>query len=52
MYILNKNLEKIYNEYGKIKKNKQLQIVEKNDDIYILGIPYQRDIKEILDELM
>ncbi len=52
MYIFNKKLEKIYNEYRKEKKNKRLQIVEKNDDIYILGIPYQKDIKEILDELM
>ena len=52
MYIFNKKLEKIYNEYRKMKKNKELQIVEKNDDIYILGIPYQKDIKEILDELM
>ncbi|RUM58323.1 MAG: radical SAM protein [Persephonella sp.] len=52
MYIFNKKLEKIYNEYRKKKKNKHLQIVEKNSDIYILGIPYQKDIKEILDELM
>ncbi len=52
MYIFNKKLEKIYNEYRKEKKNKHLQIVEKNNDIYILGIPYQKDIKEILDELM
>ena len=52
MYIFNKNLEKIYNEYKKKKKNKRLQIVEKNNDIYILGIPYQKDIKEILNELM
>ncbi len=52
MHIFNKKLEKIYNEYRKEKKNKHLQIVEKNNDIYILGIPYQKDIKEILDELM
>ena len=52
MYIFNKKLEKIYNEYKKKKKNKELQIVEKNNDIYILGIPYQKDIKEILDEFM
>ena len=52
MYIFNKELEEIYNEYKKRKKDKRLQIVEKNNDIYILGIPYQKDIKEILDELM
>lgn len=52
MYIFNKRLEKIYNEYRKEKKNKHLQIVEKNNDIYILGIPYQKDMKEILNELM
>jgi len=52
MHIFNKKLKKIYNEYKKEKKNKHLQIVEKNNDIYILGIPYQKDIKEILDELM
>lgn len=52
MYIFNKKLEKIYNEYRKKKKNKHLQIVEKNSDIYILGIPYQKDIKEIMDEFM
>ena len=52
MYIFNKKLEKIYNKYKKKKKDRQLQIVEQNNDIYILGIPYQKDIKEILDELM
>ncbi|RUM60821.1 MAG: radical SAM protein [Persephonella sp.] len=52
MYIFNKKLEKIYNDYKKKKKDKRLQIVEKNNDIYILGIPYQKDIKEIMDEFM
>ncbi len=52
MYIFNKKLEKIYNDYKKKKKDKRLQIVEKNNDIYILGIPYQKDIKEIIDEFM
>ena len=52
MYIFNKKLEEIYNDYKKKKKDKRLQIVEKNNDIYILGIPYQKDIKEILNELM
>ena len=52
MFIFNKDLLEPYNEYKKMKKDKRLQIVEKNNDIYILGIPYQKDIKEILDELM
>ncbi len=52
MYIFNKKLENVYKKYKKMKKNKELQIVEKNNDIYILGIPYQKDIKGFIDGFM
>lgn len=52
MYILNDKLKDIYEEYKKQKKNRELQIVEKNNDIYILGIPYQKDIKGLINGFM
>jgi anaerobic ribonucleoside-triphosphate reductase activating protein len=52
MYILNDKLKDIYEEYKKQKKNRELQIVEKNKDIYILGIPYQKDIKGLINGFM
>jgi anaerobic ribonucleoside-triphosphate reductase activating protein len=52
MYILNEDLKDIYESYRKQKKNRELQIVEKNNDIYILGIPYQKDIKGFIDGFM
>lgn len=42
IYILNKNLLSIYEEY-KQQTKKSLQIVEYNDEFFIVGIPYQKD---------
>jgi len=52
MYILNTKLKEVYEDYKSQKKNKELQIVEKNNDIYILGIPYQKDIKGLINGFM
>ncbi|WP_197073330.1 4Fe-4S cluster-binding domain-containing protein [Marinitoga sp. 1155] len=42
MYILTKNneLKKIYEEYKKIKKNKNLQLLNDGKNFYLIGIPY------------
>lgn len=42
MYILNKNLIAIYEEYKKQTK-KFLQIIESNGESFLVGIPHQRD---------
>ncbi|MGB9637815.1 MAG: 4Fe-4S single cluster domain-containing protein [bacterium] len=39
MYLLNKSLKEIYIKYKNKSKNKKLQIVYKNNDIYLIGIP-------------
>jgi len=33
------------------KKEKILQIVEKENGIYIIGIPYQEDIRRLMHEI-
>jgi len=43
MIILNDNLKDEYFMYGNLIKNKKLQLIEKRDKKYIIGIPYQRD---------
>lgn len=52
MYILNDKLKETYTEYMKEKKKKELQMVEIGDEIYIIGIPYQKDIKGIINGFM
>jgi anaerobic ribonucleoside-triphosphate reductase activating protein len=39
MYILNKSLSPIYQEYKKQLKNKKLQVITKDNEIYLIGIP-------------
>jgi anaerobic ribonucleoside-triphosphate reductase activating protein len=39
MYILNKSLSPIYQEYKKQLKNKKLQLITKDNEIYLIGIP-------------
>ena len=39
MYILNKSLSPIYQEYKKQLKNNKLQLVTKDNEIYLIGIP-------------
>jgi len=42
-----KNLRKLYNEYMSSRDRRELQIVEKNGTIYIIGIPAQKDSEVI-----
>jgi len=39
MYILNKSLSPIYQKYKKQLKNKKLQLITKDNEIYLIGIP-------------
>ena len=39
MYILNKSLSPIYQQYKKQLKNKKLQLITKDNEIYLIGIP-------------
>jgi len=39
MYILNKSLSPIYQEYKKQLKNKKLQLITKDNETYLIGIP-------------
>jgi len=39
MYILNKSLRTIYQEYKKKSKNNKLQLITKDNEIYLIGIP-------------
>ncbi len=39
MYILNKSLSPIYQEYKKQLKNNKLQVITKDNEIYLIGIP-------------
>jgi anaerobic ribonucleoside-triphosphate reductase activating protein len=39
MYILNKSLSQIYQEYKKQLKNKKLQLITKDNETYLIGIP-------------
>jgi anaerobic ribonucleoside-triphosphate reductase activating protein len=39
MYILNKSLSPIYKEYKKQLKNKKLQLITKDNETYLIGIP-------------
>ncbi len=52
MYILNNKLKEIYQEYSKKTKNNKLQIIDKNNEIYLIGIPevdFQEKIKNKLN---
>ncbi len=48
MYILNTNLKEIYKKYSKKLKTNKLQMINKNNEIYLIGIPnvdFQEKIK-------
>ncbi len=47
MIILNKELEANYLKFMKEKKTKTLQIAKSEGFIHLLGIPYQKDLKEL-----
>jgi len=47
LIFLSESLKQEYSEFITAKKNKELQLVKKGSSIYLLGIPYQRDWKEI-----
>jgi len=51
LFVLNKNLKEFYIEWAKKEKDKLLQLVEKDNIIYIIGIPYQEDIKKFQHEI-
>jgi anaerobic ribonucleoside-triphosphate reductase activating protein len=51
LFVLNENLKEFYIEWAKKEKDKLLQLVEKDNIIYIIGIPYQEDIKKFQHEI-
>ena len=51
IFVLNNNLLNIYKDWMSKKKEKILQIVEKENGIYIIGIPYQEDIRRLMHEI-
>ena len=51
LVIINKRLKGYYEKYAKKTKSKNMQIIEKKGIVYIIGIPYSRDIKEIKNAL-
>jgi anaerobic ribonucleoside-triphosphate reductase activating protein len=48
MIILNENLMETYLQYKKQKKNKNLQLIYYKDQIFIAGIPYQKDYEKLI----
>jgi len=51
IFILNENLAETYHQWAEKQKNKTLQILDKGSKIYIIGIPYQTDIRRLWDEI-
>jgi anaerobic ribonucleoside-triphosphate reductase activating protein len=51
LFVLNENLKEFYIEWAKKEKDKLLQLVEKDNIIYLIGIPYQEDIKKFQHEI-
>ncbi|MCX7758500.1 MAG: radical SAM protein [bacterium] len=47
MYILNKKLLPLYKQYKNKTKNKKLQIIEYDNNLFLVGIPYQKDYHRI-----
>lgn len=47
LIILNEKLRPQYEEWAKRKKDKLLQISVKNNSIFIIGIPFQKDVESI-----
>ena len=45
--VLNESLKHEYSKFIRAKKGKKLQLVESRGQFYLLGIPYQRDWKEL-----
>lgn len=50
MYILTKTKEiaEKYKEFSKMKKNNKLQIIEKNKEVYVLGIPDRQTYEKLI----
>lgn len=51
MYILNKKLLNIYKQYKNQTKNKNLQIIEADNEFFLVGIPFQKDSQKIINYL-
>jgi anaerobic ribonucleoside-triphosphate reductase activating protein len=51
LFVLNENLKEFYIEWAGKEKDKLLQLVEKDNIIYLIGIPYQEDIKKFQHEI-
>ncbi|MCS7243879.1 MAG: 4Fe-4S single cluster domain-containing protein [Candidatus Calescibacterium sp.] len=51
MYILNKKLLPIYKQYKNKTKNKKLQIIEYDNNLFLVGIPYQKDYYRIIETI-
>lgn len=53
LHIINcsENLREVYIKYSLRKKDGKLQIIEHNQNFYVLGIPNQKDSEGIADEL-
>ncbi len=48
MIIINPKLKNIYEEYMEKRKEKKLQFIEKDGELFLAGIPYQKDFEEII----
>jgi len=51
LFVLNENLKEFYIEWARKEKDKLLQLVKKDNIIYLIGIPYQEDIKKFQHEI-
>ena len=52
IFVFNPNLQNDYESWIHSKKNKTLQVIKKDDGVYIIGIPYQKDSEVIKDALL
>lgn len=48
MYILNPKLKEYYLHYQKQTKNNKLQLIEHNQNLFLIGIPHQKDYTKLI----
>uniref|UniRef100_A0A832IAM3 Radical SAM protein n=1 Tax=Pseudothermotoga hypogea TaxID=57487 RepID=A0A832IAM3_9THEM len=51
LFVLNPSLRDEYDRWSKLKKQKLLQIKTTENGVFIIGVPYQRDVEKILSNL-
>jgi len=52
IFVFSEDLKDDYDRWIQSKKNKTLQVIQKHEGIYIIGIPYQKDSEVIKNELL